>query len=226
MRLQGMLLRLQPYDLKVTYKPGKEVVIGDTLSRANLPDTVPDMKPIAVNMTDYIAVTLDRYAEFQRCTAAELNELHTIILKGWPDTREETPHAIRQYWNTRNELSVVDGIVYKGMRIVVPPTMCKQRARESLYWPGMREQVESLVKDCQLCNDFQNRQHTEPLKFYQLPELPWNEVACDLFEFEQQDYMITIDYYSKFIEVDHLPMTDSSTVVDKLKAQFSRHGIP
>ncbi|XP_033103837.1 uncharacterized protein K02A2.6-like [Anneissia japonica] len=38
--------------------------------------------------------------------------------------------------------------------------------------------------------------------------------------------MITIDYYSKFIEVDHLPMTDSSTVVDKLKAQFIRHGIP
>ena len=97
MRLQAMLLRLQPYDLNVTYKPGKEIPMGDALSRAHLPDAVPDIEPVVVNMINFIAVTPTRYKQFQECTADELNELHAMILKGWPDTKQETPHAIRMY---------------------------------------------------------------------------------------------------------------------------------
>ena len=69
-----------------------------------------------------------------------------MILKGWPDTRREAPHSIREYYRFRDELAVSDGIVYKGMNIVVPPNLrhtmlaqvheshegiikCKQRAR-------------------------------------------------------------------------------------------------
>ena len=122
MRLQSMLLRLQPYDLEVTYKPGKDVPFGDALSRSNLPEAVPDMEPLSVNMM-YVAldipVTAERYAQFQTCTAGELNELHAMIMKGWLDTKYEVPHAIRDYWNVRDQLSVLDGIIYKGMRIVV-----------------------------------------------------------------------------------------------------------
>ena len=95
MRLQAMLLRLQPYDLNVTYKPGKEIPMGDALSRAHLPDAVPDIEPVMINMINFIAVTPTRYKQFQECIADELNELHAMILKGWPDTKQETPHAIR-----------------------------------------------------------------------------------------------------------------------------------
>lgn len=42
MRLQSMLLRLYAYDLDVHYVPGKDLALGDTLSRANLPETEPD----------------------------------------------------------------------------------------------------------------------------------------------------------------------------------------
>ncbi|KAK2176238.1 hypothetical protein NP493_674g01056 [Ridgeia piscesae] len=49
-----------------------------------------------VNMINFIAVT--RYKQFQECTAYELNELRAIIINGWPDTKQETPHAIRMYW--------------------------------------------------------------------------------------------------------------------------------
>ena len=35
-----------------------------------------------------------------------------------------------------------------------------------------------------------------------------------------------MDYYSKFIEVDELKDLQSSTVINTLKSQFSRHGIP
>ena len=36
------------------------------------------------------------------------------------------------------------------------------------------------------------------------PELPFSEVGTDLFEFESRTYLLTVDYYSKFIEVDEL----------------------
>lgn len=42
MRLQSMLLRLYAYDLDVHYVPGKDLALGDTLSRANLPEMEPD----------------------------------------------------------------------------------------------------------------------------------------------------------------------------------------
>lgn len=243
LRLQTMMLRLYAYDLDVQYKPGKEIPVGDALSRANLPDVEPDMPPLLVNMLDHIAVSPDRYAEFQKCTANELNELRAMIQKGWPDTKQETPHAIRDFWSVRDELAVVDGVIYKGMRIVVPPSMrnkmlshihashlgivkCKQRAREALYWPSMNQHIERLVQDCAECNTYQNKQPAEPMKATNIPELPWIELGSDLFEWNGESYLITVDYFSKFIEVDHMRTTTSAAVIEGLKSQFARHGIP
>ena len=243
MRLQNMLLRLQAYDLDVKYKPGSDIPIGDALSRANLPDMEPDIEPITVNMVQFIAVSPSRYQDFQSRTANELNELHSMILKGWPDTRRETPHSIRDYYGFRDELAVSDGIVYKGMNIVVPPslrqnmmaqvheshqgiTKCKQRARESLFWPGMCSEIEKMVEDCAKCQTYQNKQHKETMKPTPLPDLPWMEVASDIFDWEREQYLLTIDYYSRFIEVDKLPDLSSSTTIETLKSQFARHGIP
>ncbi|KAL7847378.1 hypothetical protein SRHO_G00223580 [Serrasalmus rhombeus] len=43
---------------------------------------------------------------------------------------------------------------------------------------------------------------------------------------ETLKYLITVDYFSNFWEVDHLPDASSATVIHKLKAHFARHGIP
>ena len=60
MRLQSLLLRLQLYDIKLEYKPGKEVLIADVLSRANLPGATPDIEFAAVNMVNYISVAPEK----------------------------------------------------------------------------------------------------------------------------------------------------------------------
>ena len=38
-RLQRMLLRLQKYDIALSYKAGKEIILADTLSRAHIDET-------------------------------------------------------------------------------------------------------------------------------------------------------------------------------------------
>ncbi|KAI8490490.1 hypothetical protein Bbelb_317580 [Branchiostoma belcheri] len=48
----------------------------------------------------------------------------------------------------------------------------------------------------------------------------------DLFTFQQREYLITVDYYSNYFEIDRCENTRAATVVKKLKAQFARHGIP
>ena len=44
--------------------------------------------------------------------------------------------------------------------------------------------------------------------------------------FDNKDYVILVDYISKFFEISRLPNTEASTVINHTKAIFSRHGIP
>uniref|UniRef100_A0A3B1K366 Gypsy retrotransposon integrase-like protein 1 n=1 Tax=Astyanax mexicanus TaxID=7994 RepID=A0A3B1K366_ASTMX len=244
MRIQRMRLRLQWYDITVKYRKGKDMELPDALSRAQLALSKPEMNDLeCVSMISYVSVSDQKYAELQVRTKEELGPLTQIIQHGWPDHRREVPVPAQPYWDSRSQLAVLDGIVYKGLRIVVPPTMqgnmlklihqshlgmvkSKQRAREVLYWPGMSAEIETIVKNCSKCAEFQNRLPRLPLKPTETPELPFEEVATDLFEFEGKNYILLVDYYSKFVEVDELKDTRSCTAIEALKAQFGRHGIP
>ena len=46
--------------------------------------------------------------------------LKKLIIQGWPKDIKECPLPIRSYWNFRDELSIVDGVVVKGTHIVIP----------------------------------------------------------------------------------------------------------
>ena len=45
-------------------------------------------------------------------------------------------------------------------------------------------------------------------------------------QWEQNNYMVVIDYYSRYIEIARLENTTSKTVVNHTKSIFARHGIP
>ena len=50
-------------------------------------------------------------------------------------------------------------------------------------------------------------------------------MATDLFTWINEDYIVTVDYYSRYFELDKLHSTTSAAVIHKLKASFARHGI-
>jgi transposase InsO family protein len=58
------------------------------------------------------------------------------------------------------------------------------------------------------------------------PARPWEKVGVDICTIRQQDYLITVDYLSGYIEVDRLPSKRVSDVIYCLKVQFARHGLP
>ena len=99
------------------YLPGKKQVLADTLSRASLNKLQVDEEEIQVNVLERISISEPKYTELQQKTA---NKLYAMIQTGWPETKQQVPHSILEYWESRDELAVLDGVIYKGMKIVVP----------------------------------------------------------------------------------------------------------
>ena len=52
------------------------------------------------------------------------------------------------------------------------------------------------------------------------------QVDTDLYTIDGQEYLIVVDCFSNFLEIDHLHDIKVSTFVKKLKCQFARHGFP
>ena len=102
---------------------------------------------------------------------------------------------------------------------------CKQRAREVMYWPNMNSDIEKTVRDCNHCAEYQNQQPAEPLKPTMTPDLPFSKVGCDLFDFESKQYLVIVDYYSKYIDAIQLHSTTTTAVINALKTVMATHGI-
>ena len=247
-RLQRMLLQLQAYDIEVKHLPGKSIPVADTLSRYYVEDTCSDLTDGLDFQIHYVApspnMSDQRLDEVRVSTGndTQLCTLRKVILDGWPDKRSNCPPTIAQYWTFRDELTVTDGIIMKGEKIVIPREMrqtmldkihaghlgiakCTRRARDVMFWPGITKDISDLVQKCDICLTHRCSNTKEPMKPHQVPEQPWQVVATDIFTLDGVDYLITVDYYSRFFEIDKLPDTKSLTVIRKLKTHFARYGI-
>ena len=100
---------------------------------------------------------------------------------------------------------------------------CKQRARDILFWPGMSSQIEDKVSKCSVCSQFQKAQAREPMIVRDPPDRPWSRIGSGLFEFSGIHYLLSVDYYSKWIEVAKLDDLTSNNVICHLKSQFARN---
>ena len=246
LRLQKMIMTIQKYSINVIYRPGKELVLADTLSRAFLQDDDDLIEEnFEVNTVCVIPMSDAKIMELKNETKKDnqLQQLISVLQSGWPTNKRDTPKACLPFWNFRDELSMSDDIIFKGEKIVIPkklqPEMlrhihsshlgiekCKRRARDVLFWPGMISQIEDTVLNCQICSTYQRENTREPMLPHIIPERPWSQLGADLFVFNGNNYLILVDYYSSFIELSLLHTTTSQQIITHLKSQFARHGIP
>lgn len=61
-----------------------------------------------------------------------------------------------------------------------------------------------------------------PVRTGALPERPWVSVGSDLFEFKGRDYLVMVDYYSRWIDVVELGGKTSGEVANKTKGVTAR----
>ena len=246
-RLQKMVMVVQKYPICVRYHPGKELVIADTLSRAFITDdtTDPILEEFEINVLKTLPISEEKLKQFQDKTEDNpvLQDLKHTVENGWPTNKRAAPLTIAPYWNCRDEITISEGILFKGERVIVPKNLqpqmlslihsshmgtekCKRRAKEVFYWPGMNGQIENVVSNCPTCNMYQRSNMKEPLLCHEVQSRPWAKVGADLCELNGKTYLVLVDYYSGFIEVNQVHNTRSTEIIRHCKAQFARYGIP
>jgi RNase H-like domain found in reverse transcriptase/Reverse transcriptase (RNA-dependent DNA polymerase)/Integrase zinc binding domain len=263
-RLQRMLLRLQRYNITVTYKKGVEMYLADTLSRAFPPEGLDEQildqevygvresretqfskELAAINQASNIGVS-DKTIQMIRdntLTDEALQDLSRFIQAGWPDTKEEVTETVKEYWQYRDELGIQNGVLFKGTKVIVPQKMkpdmltkihaahsgieaSLRRARDVLFWVGMNQDVREKVAMCEACNEDATAQQKEPMVTHETPSRPWERVALDIFHVNGKPWLITVDYYSDFWEINSLEDMTAKTLIKYSKQNFSRYGIP
>ena len=247
--LQRMRMKMLWYDVKVIWKPGKDMFVPDALSRAPVRGAVKEIelndKAEVYSVVSQLPITREKLIEFRTATANDptLQQLISVVMDGWPSERSKVSETIKPYFPFKDEIVYCDGLLFRGNQIIVPKCLqsemlsriheshqgivkTKRRARGVLFWPGMNSQTEDAISICAVCAEFRKAQPAEPLISHDIPNRPWSKIAADFFHHNGHDYLIIVDYYSKFPEVIKVPSTKSQTVVYAMQSVFSRTGIP
>ena len=101
-----------------------------------------------------------------------------------------------------------------------------RRARGTIFWPRMNADIKQLADCCSICQERKPMNQEAPLMQHAEGSTPWQKIGFDLFEMNGKHYLIAVDYFSNFIEIDLLTSMTSSRVIALLKKQFARFGVP
>ena len=106
---------------------------------------------------------------------------------------------------------------------------CKMRAKETVYWLDINEQLEQLILNCQLCLKYfrskdKNTSHTA--LGHEIPPVPWSKVATDIFHYESKSYLLVVDYTSRFPLIREIRSMSAQHKAEHFRLRFSEYGWP
>ena len=246
-RLQDLMMRYNRYDVNFVFVKGSELHLADTLSRAHLNSNGHnhDNRARIMNVNIFGNIPDAHLEEIQEATKKDngLQDVMELVMNGWPDGKRNIPPSALPYFDIRDTLSAADGVLLKGEAIVIPQSLRSRirkrlhsshlgadsmlrRARSSVFWPGMASDIKQLADSCEACQEMKPKNQREPLKQHKEGDEPWQKIGLDIFQIADKYYLVTVDYYSTFIEVDLLSTQTSTRVINLLKSHFARYGIP
>jgi hypothetical protein len=235
-RLQRMLLRLQKYNVELQYRPGKDMWIADLLSRLfakeEKPQSIFAVKVQNVPLDAELAISASAQQKIKDASTKD-SEISEILSGKIPS----------RYKAVKDEIATKNGMAFKSGRLIVPVELrsealkqlhlghkgicsTQRLARETFFWPGITSDIQQMIAKCRVCAAFGPSQAKEPLIHHGVPDTPWQKLGMDYFEFENKAYLVTVDYYSNWIEVDPMPSMDAKSLINMCRKHFSRYGIP
>ena len=247
-RIQRITIRAWQYEFEPQHIPGRNNVISDALSRVTpleFQDSNAEKDILAVNFLQYSSIEERERDEVLQETNKdkELQMLKYYISTGWPARRSQIPMILHPYWNFRDELTIESGILMKNSKVLIPETLkqkylkqihqghqgieaCRSRAREFVFWTNLNNDLKELVEKCDLCQSQQNSFTVVQKYISEGPPHPWHTVGSDLFYFQRIDFLVVVDYFSKYLIVRKIPNSTSSAVIKELGMIFSEFGKP
>ena len=159
---------------------------------------------------------------------------------GWPNDHRMLPQELHTFWNYREDLSMENGLITKGARLLIPSTLrkkvleqihdghlgmekCMLKARDSVFWPGISNDIRKTVEKCGICQA--SSRAAKPVgNVSDVPPHAWHTLGTDLFYWNKIDYLVIRDYFSKYLIVRRLPNSSTHVVIKELGLVFTELG--
>ena len=177
---------------------------------------------------------------------ADMISLMDAINQGFPDSFRALP-STSHFWQYRDRLYIIDGVVIYDDRVVVP-TMLRNvvlealhaahqgissmgaRARETVFWPGMSEDIQKTRQTCQPCIKIAPSQPDIPARLSMPPSTPFEQIFADFFNCAGHHYLVIGDRLSGWCDVFEAPngsaQAGAEGLITNLRNLFSRIGVP
>ena len=245
-RIQRIAIRAWQYDFEPVWIPGKSNVVSDALSRVNPMEISARNVPLPVLAVHFISSSADedQLTAIRVATTEdqEMQQLSHYISEGWPQQRKQLPANLHTYWNYRDELTQENGILYKSSKVLIPKSLRAEyirrvhdghqgiekstaRAREYVFWPGYTNDIKEYVEKCRICQESLHV-HNRVQYASEVPPHAWHTIGSDLFYWNKMDFLVLVDYFSKFPIVRKLPNSTSQAVIQECSKVFAELGKP
>ncbi len=221
------------YTCKIQYKVTKAHGNADALSRLSLKsgkiaDSTSISTTINIQQLAALLVTSNRIAKAIRHHPVLSRVMH-YVKSGWPTLG--TSPALKPYWCRKHELTVEQGCLLWGVRVIVPCSLQQQVMEELhqshtgiaqmkavprsyVWWPGLDRDLETLGKGCKKCQSCQSMPAVVPLHPWLWPTQPWLRVHIDYAgPVGGKMMLVVMDAHSKWPEVIPMSSTTSQATI-------------
>ena len=103
----------------------------------------------------------------------------------------------------------------------------KSLARSYFWWPQLDNDIVRQVRNCHKCQSNRSTPPKAPLHPWEYPSRPWARIHIDhAGPFLGKTFLVIIDAYSKWIDVQSVNSTSAECTISKLRTLFATHGLP
>ena len=243
-RLQRWALILASYHYKIEYRSTAAHADADSMSRLPLPQTwSPNSENVECYFFEASVVTNVTAEMVKKKTQVDpiLSLVYRYVQNGWPSIVDA---SLVPYKNKQDELTIHQGCLLWGTRVVVPSslrnevltelhethpgmTRMKGLSRSYVWWPKIDSDIEKTVSTCLVCQKIRSEPVQAPVHPWTFPSKPWSRIHIDFAgPISGTTYLVVVDAYNKFPEVVKMTSTTSTATVNALRDIFSRYGLP
>ena len=201
-RLQRRCLLLDAFLSQIEHRSTLKHSNCDGLSRLPLQtaevEEPDELKLLHAGITDTLPVQAKDIRTATR-TDSLLARVAAFVQDGWNGTNQEMEQ--KPYFNRRDELTLPQGIIMWGTRVIIPHMLrtqilktlherhtgaakMKGLGRSFVWWPDIDKDMKHLARDCKGCQETASNPRRAPIHRWEYPSSPWQRLHVDLLEWE------------------------------------------
>ena len=177
---------------------------------------------------------------------SNMKQLFGLVVKGVPSVRDDMPSDLAEYWEYKDSLYAVEGVLMCKDRVLVPPKLrCEvleglhaahqgvamtTRAQGAVTWPGITRYIYNIRERCMTCNRNAPSNARLPPEEPTIPSMPFESVCMDFFDLGGWHYLVMVDRFSGWCEIKRAKTGTSSAgshgLTIAMRQLFAVFGVP